>query len=80
MIIAITVVLPAAGRHLVAQSLPRAAVAGNVNALLECARRLDPPDQRLDRFELAEIERMLSRAPRSCQCSSRLARDDGHAG
>ena len=53
--------LAAAGRHLVAQALPRATIAWNGNPLLELGRGFNMPDQRFDGFKLTEVKRMLAR-------------------
>ncbi len=71
--------LAGAGRHLVAEPLPCPAVAGDRDALLEGLRPLDPPDQGFDRFQLAEVERVLPRLA-VVPVFQQLAGDDGHAG
>jgi hypothetical protein len=53
--------LACACRHFVAEPFPRAAIAGNHDALLELGGTLDPPDQCLDRFELTEVEGIFAR-------------------
>ena len=51
--------LAAARGHLVAQPLKLAAIALDVDALAVLGQRLQVPDQRLDGFELAKVERPL---------------------
>ena len=65
--------------HLVAESLPRPAISGDRDALLVGLGPLDPPDQCLDRLELAEVERMLPRLA-VVPVLQQLAGDDGHTG
>ena len=66
-------------RHLVAEPFPGAPVAGNRDALLEGGGTLDPPDQRLDRLQLAEVERVLPGLA-VMPVFQQLAGDDGDAG
>ncbi len=53
--------LAGAGGHLAAHALPWPAVARQIDALAKLRRTLHPPDQRLDRLDLAEVEGMHAR-------------------
>ena len=71
--------LAAAGRHLAAQALPCTAIARNRHALLELGRRFHLPDQRLDGFELAEIEGVQAPGSPITPMLEQLPGDGGHA-
>ena len=65
--------------HLAAQAFPRSAVARYVNALLVLRGCLDPPDQRLDRLDLAEVEGIVP-AVSITPVFDQAARDRGDTG